>query len=312
MYLKQFYDHFPLYVETMKATDHNSPYHLEGSIWTHTCMVYSAIKALHPDNKVLLIAAILHDIGKIFTKSINNKGGHSFIGHEGVSTFLATDILPLFELTHQEKLDILHVISLHGVNISQLSNIPYLAMFRRADVIGRISSNEKTDYDPRNFLTPRRDPTHTVTLLCGLPCTRKSTYAATLGLPVLSRDNFLMQYANPDETYNECYTRIHASVEDLSEFNKAYNAHIIKLSKDQSDLVVDMTMLSLKTRRVMMSHFPKASFKCVVFLPRLSIVKACNDSRPGKFISDEIYNTMMASFVMPVREEGFTDIQYNL
>lgn len=310
MYLQQFTEHFPIYVECMKATDHNSPYHLEGSVWTHTCMVYSAIKMFRPDSRVLLIAAILHDIGKIKTKTLNAKGNHSFSGHEGVSTFLATDILPLWNLTTQEKQQILTLISIHGVCSSQI-NIPYLRMFRAADITGRICANPKgqSDYEPRKFRIPSDSPEYTVTMLIGLPCAGKSTYAATLGLPIISRDDFLMSnFGEPGESYNKVYTDVHNDLLLRQSLDSGFNAHLQAAAKAKSDLVIDMTMLSLSSRRSMMTQFQHARFKAIVFLPRLSTIEARNATRPGKFISDEVYFNMMKSFVMPVREEGFESI----
>ena len=291
----------------MKSTDHNSPYHREGSVWTHTCMVYAAIKAMHPDNKVLLIAAILHDLGKIKTKIIKDNGNHSFHGHEGVSVFLATDILPFFDLTQQERIDILRVISLHGVCTAQL-HVPYLDMFRKADVIGRISEKPSGDYDPRNFFKPHSKPAYSVTMLIGLPCSGKSTFATRFE-NVVSRDNFLMtNYSNPGESYNDCYTSVHEDPLILADLNTEFSKHLFDKARLEKDLCIDMTNLSLSSRRRMMNQFNKAEFHAIVFLPRLSTIEARNQARTGKFISDEVYFNMMKSFVMPVREEGFESI----
>ena len=62
----------------------------------------------------------------------------------------------------------------------------------------------------------------------------------------------------------------------------------------------------------MMTQFQHAKFKAIIFLPRLSTVEARNETRPGKFISDEVYFNMMKSFVVPVLEEGFESIEYKL
>lgn len=293
----------------MKSTDHNSPYHREGSVWTHTCMVYAVIKVMHPDNKVLLIAAILHDIGKIKTKIIKDNGNHSFHGHEGVSVFLATDILPFFDLTRQERIDILRVISLHGVCTAQL-HVPYLDMFRKADVIGRISEKPSGDYDPRNFFKPHSKPTYSVTMLVGLPCSGKSTFSTRFD-NVVSHDNFMMEnYSIPGESYNDCYAGVHENPLILADFRTAFAKHLYDISKQEKDLCIDMTNLSLSTRRRMMNQFNKAEFHAIVFLPRLSTIEARNACRTGKTISDSVMFNMMTSFVMPTYEEGFTTISY--
>lgn len=310
-YLLKFTQEFPAIVADMKACEHNSDYHIEGSVWTHTCMVYSYVKALHPDNKVLLLSAILHDIGKVQAHTVI-EGKTRFSGHEGYSTFLARDILNRFDCTDQEITDILNVVSLHGVNVTQLVSVPYLAMFRKADGNSRIALKYRTDYSPRKFRKPNSNPTHTVTILCGLPCSGKSTYASDFD-NVISRDSFLMEnYADSDEDYNTVYKEVHSDPLVLADFNKSFDAHLQQASKLNLDYTIDMTMLSLSDRRSMMARFPKARFKCVVFIPPLTTIMERNEARKGKHISSDIYDRMMSKFVMPTKAEGFEDIQYIL
>lgn len=317
MFLKLFTEHFPIYVELMKSTEHNSPYHAEGSVWTHTCMVYSILKSRRPDSYVPQIAAILHDLGKCMVKITKDDGSFSFKGHEGVSTHLALDILPIFGLSDQENIQILNLISLHGVNVEQLT-IPYMDLFRHADSVGRISLKDiRKDYDPRKFLKQASEYKREVTILTGLPCSGKSTYASQFKNThnIVSRDTFLMShYACQDsQTYNEKYQAIHSNPVDLDEFNNLFEAHILKIAKDYSKpILVDMTMLSLSSRRSMMAKLPNSSFKSVVFLTRLTTIDARNENRPGKVIPDEVLFNMQKSFTMPVREEGFTSIEYKL
>ena len=311
-YLLKFTQEFPAIVADMKACEHNSDYHIEGSIWTHTCMVYSHIQALHLDNKVLLLSAIFHDVGKVIArKEIDGKV--RFSGHEGYSTFLSRDLLTKFDCTDQEIIDILNVISLHGVNISQLSDIPYLSMFRKADAAGRITNKLLEDYNPRRFHKPYSNPTQTITILCGLPCSGKSIYASDFD-NVISRDSFLMEnYADSDEDYNKVYKEVHSDPLVLADFNKSFDAYLQQASKLNLDYVIDMTMLSLSDRRSMMARFPKAKFNCVVFIPPLlTTIRERNEARKDKHISSDIYDNMMSKFVMPTKAEGFTSIKYIL
>ena len=310
-YLLKFTQEFPAIVADMKACEHNSDYHIEGSVWTHTCMVYTYVQALHPDNKVLLLAAILHDIGKVQAHTVI-EGKTRFYGHEGYSTFLARDILNRFDCTDQEIIDILNVVSLHGVNVAQLGSVPYLAMFRKADGNSRIAVKYHTDYSPRKFRKPNSNPTHTVTILCGLPCSGKSTYALKHD-NVISRDSFMMlHYGDKSEDYNTVYKEVHSDLRVLADFNKAFDKHLAKASKWKTNITIDMTMLSLKNRRSMMSKFPKASFKCIVFIPPLTTIMERSEARKGKHISSDVYDRMMSKFVMPTKAEGFDSIQYIL
>ena len=310
-YLLKFTQEFPAIVADMKACEHNSDYHIEGSVWTHTCMVYTYVQAAHPNNKVLLLSAILHDIGKVQARTLI-EGKTRFSGHEGYSTFLARDILNRFDCTDQEIIDILNVVSLHGVNVAQLGSVPYLAMFRKADGNSRIALKYHTDYSPRKFRKPNSNPTHTVTILCGLPCSGKSTYALKHD-NVISRDSFMMlHYGDKSEDYNTVYKEVHSDLRVLADFNKAFDKHLAKASKWKTNITIDMTMLSLKNRRSMMSKFPKASFKCIVFIPPLTTIMERSEARKGKHISSDIYDRMMTKFVMPTKAEGFEDIQYIL
>lgn len=318
MYLQLFTERFPIYVELMKSTEHSSPYHLEGSVWTHTCMVYSAINSIRPGLSVPLIAAILHDLGKCLVKEVDPETNKtSFQGHEGVSTHLALDILPIFGLPERQNIEILNLISLHGVNVSQLS-IPYMTLFRHGDVTGRITSSDiSCDYDPRKFTHISDNPKRTVTILTGISCSGKSTYTNQFKdtHTILSRENFIMssKFNSDNLTYNEVYDKIHQNQENLSEFNAAFDKHIQEVSKDFSkDIIIDMTMLSLSSRRTMMNRFPHSEFKSVVFLTRLSTIDSRNVHRFGKQIPDTVLHMMQKSFVMPVREEGFSDIKYIL
>lgn len=307
-------DQNPTLFNAMKTTEHSSVYHQEGSVWTHSLMVTAYVKALHPDNLVLQLAALLHDCGKPLAKVVDSLSGKtSFSGHEGLSVMLATDVLKSLDLTMQQKLDVLKVISLHGTNVTQLLDIPYLQMFRKADQQGRLYFGEKgqhSDYPERRFITPALTSTHTVTLLVGLPCSGKSTYANSYPT-VLSRDN-LLTYTYPDMTYNEAYTYVHSDSARLQIFNKAFDKLITQRAREQRDLVIDMTNLSLKSRRSMMQRFPHAQFKCVVFLPPFTQIIARNTTRPGKSIPFDTLISMSKSFVMPVKQEGFTDITYIL
>ena len=318
MFLKLFTEHFPIYVELMKSTDHNSPYHAEGSVWTHTCMVYSILKSRRPDSYVPQIAAILHDLGKCLVKTTKDDGTFSFNGHEGVSTHLALDILPIFGLREFENIQILNLISLHGVNIDQLT-IPYMTLFRHADSVGRISMKDiRKDYDPRKFVKQASEYKREVTILTGLPCSGKSTYTSQFKNThnIISRDDFMMNspFFNSDNlSYSEVYAEIHSDKKNLDNFNVQFEKHIIEVSKDYSKpIIVDITMLSLSSRRSMMAKLKNSEFKSVVFLTRLTTIDARNANRPGKVIPDEVLFNMQKSFTMPVREEGFTSIEYKL
>ena len=67
--IRWFQVEYPNLVDDMQDSNHAfttnepNPYHLEGSIWTHTMMVCQRAE-IENSSKILLITALLHDIGK--------------------------------------------------------------------------------------------------------------------------------------------------------------------------------------------------------------------------------------------------------
>lgn len=117
-------DHNDLYT-AMENCDHHydadnlSPYHLEGKCSTHTMMVLKNAKDLGTSS-VLLISALLHDIGKPMTRSeiykkLIDKTYVAFYGHSGMSNYLSVNVLnnPEFDLNYDQKVRITEVINLH-------------------------------------------------------------------------------------------------------------------------------------------------------------------------------------------------------
>lgn len=171
-YPLRFYQSFPHLVDLMKSTQHQSEYHLEGSVWTHSLMAYQHALAKHGHVRQLLLIALMHDLGKCVMSQIRSIDlsttalpGHpqlrrSFKNHEGLSFLLASNVLHKLEtdLTTSEATEVLQAIGLHGVNVSQLTNIPYLVMFRAIDHAARITPTPPSDSHPFKFAQPLSGP----------------------------------------------------------------------------------------------------------------------------------------------------------
>jgi len=84
--LKDFIEHSDLHEKMNDCSHHNddglSKHHLEGSVWTHTMLTY---KEANPDSLYELLMALCHDIGKIYTRKINDKGYTTFYNHDSAS-----------------------------------------------------------------------------------------------------------------------------------------------------------------------------------------------------------------------------------
>lgn len=72
------------YGEQMKQTPQSPIFHGEGDVYTHTMMVCDALKSLPEYNEldeeqkqILLVAAMLHDVGKIYTTVFEDGDWHS-------------------------------------------------------------------------------------------------------------------------------------------------------------------------------------------------------------------------------------------
>ena len=115
---------FPQHHTALLQCNHNfdrdslNPYHLESDCWSHTMMVCK-IAEISGYNKEVLIAALLHDIGKPAARKINPKNNHvRFFGHEELSVQLSENIL--FKMMEDgiidmyEVLEIKELIALHS------------------------------------------------------------------------------------------------------------------------------------------------------------------------------------------------------
>jgi len=123
-YIEWFQLRFPKLHQDLLECNHNfdkknlNPYHLESDCWSHTMMVCK-IAELSGYDKVVQIAALLHDIGKPASRKINPKNNHiQFFGHELISAGMATDVLDLMikegMIAYEEKSIILELIIHHG------------------------------------------------------------------------------------------------------------------------------------------------------------------------------------------------------
>jgi len=123
-YVAWFQEHYPELIEEMMSCMHNyaltelNPYHLESDCWSHTMMVCK-LAELATYDKVVQIAALLHDIGKPTSRRINLRNNHvQFFGHEVLSAEMAEDILESMFLESlisiKEKEEIIQLIIHHA------------------------------------------------------------------------------------------------------------------------------------------------------------------------------------------------------
>lgn len=316
-------------------------FHMENSVIGHCYLVMTWIEAQKEkysdeDYIVLITSALLHDTGKPNcqetmpandTKPIRN----SFKGHEGVSTFFSIGVLKKlkaeFPEIYTDKIieKIIKIVSLHGTYIDETSDIIFLRdEFRKADKNGAIRLVDEgmySQYEKRKFLkSVQHDQGKTLTVLVGLPNSGKSTVREQMQelnkhLFVVSRDDILEYFyrrkTGEIDNYNKMYNFLHDDKELLKEFTREFEEQLNYAAKVKSDVLIDMTQLSLSSRRKMLNHFPKFNKKAVVIMSDNGELFRRNDKRyeeTGKFISRTVIENMMTSFTFPVLEEGFDSI----
>lgn len=334
-------------LDSNHAVDIHQPniFHCEGTCWTHVMMVMTWVEAQkekysQEDYVVLITSALLHDTGKPNcqetmpandTKPIRN----SFKGHEGVSTFFAIGVLKKLkaespEIYTDEIIEkIIKVVSLHGTYIDETSDILFLRdEFRKADKNGAIRLVDEglySQYEKRKFLKPTiQEPGKTLTVLIGLPNSGKSTLREKMQkldkqLFVVSRDDMLGDFYKEKfgkiDTYNFMYNVLHNDDILLKEFTKRFEDLLNSISKNKSDILIDMTQLSLSSRRKMLNHFPKFHKKAIVIMTDNDELFRRNTQRfqdTKNFISKKVIENMMTSFTFPVLEEGFDCIELKI
>ena len=88
--------------------DQKNPHH-EHDIFTHTAMVVERA----PKEPILRMAALLHDLGKVATFSLDEKGVGHFYGHAGLGAKMAEDILRRLKCSNALRDEVTWLIAHH-------------------------------------------------------------------------------------------------------------------------------------------------------------------------------------------------------
>ena len=149
-------------------------------------------------------------------------------------------------------------------------------------------------------------------MLCGIPCSGKSTYVNKLkkldywkDAVVLSTDNYIEKQAQRcGMTYNQIFDDVidNATRELELEFNMA---------KDKGkNIIWDQTNLSVKTRRKKLSKLPSFYHRGVIYFT-VSLEEALerNENREGKYIPKSVLKRMWHQFEIPTLEEDFDYVE---
>ncbi len=95
----------------LKDIAQDKEYHPEGDVFQHTIQ---CLKYVKKPNKNLMMALLLHDIGKARAKS-NGKNGNPFPNHSNLSKEIARDVLKRFNFNSGDRKEILFLVENHMI-----------------------------------------------------------------------------------------------------------------------------------------------------------------------------------------------------
>lgn len=326
--LRFFHSKYPNIISDMRKSDHAysndnlNKFHLEGDVFTHTMMVLQeSVRRGYGFESDLL--ALCHDLGKPYSRIHNTeKQKVTFYNHESLSIFLSLQVMEDLKLPFDVRERLVKVIGLHTEVFKQPLQALYdligdaetyhkLTQLANCDHSGRFADIQSpTDYTyflPADKVKVSEPKTKTVTLMVGLPASGKSTHVSENRSEksfLVSRDNIIEMFSEGNN-YNEKWKN-----SDQKKIDKDLQ-ELFGLSKKFNDVIVDMTHMSLKSRRKTLSHFGKDWQKnCVVFLPTLTEIERRKSQRPEKVIDNSVLDAMISSFRPPCLGEGFDNITY--
>lgn len=100
-------------IRAMRNFDQRNPYH-KYDVWTHTIRVVEGV----PPEKTIRLAALLHDVGKPKTFTLDDEGIGHFYGHDAEGARMASEILLRMKCDTRTRSSVEELIRIHCVPIS--------------------------------------------------------------------------------------------------------------------------------------------------------------------------------------------------
>ena len=258
-------------VREMEACSHEhskfqkpNPFHMEGSVWTHTMMVLQHMNYLLNekygffDTNIPLLCAITHDFGKVVVRNeLENQNKVRFFGHEYASVQKAVDFIYFIkEKLNWDKQYLqtvikyvipvvsnhLHIYSCEDFDLNRYCGFdPKLAelysLMLESDFNGQIISHERSSTDLKNI--DYSDKLRNLPMIenkissldecdlvfyCGLPGSGKDYIAKMHGREIVSLDQIRV------DLYSARYKTSHLTSQEIYE-----KAHKFCERKDMSE-----------------------------------------------------------------------------
>lgn len=319
--IKWFIKNYPDYVTKMRECSyHHGSYmnlhHLEGDVWSHTMLSFS--KGLNFGvSKIILLSLLLHDIGRIKTRHIQKDGSLFFGDFEGVSCFIALEILNALPLTDNEKVRTLKVIMhqydvIDFVKYNEIGWNEFALRYRydeillkdlfsyvKCDLFGRFIDKTKAKYyDLDNMLTyekkaslidikmpPSKDKDKKeLYIIVGLPCSQKTSWIKEnfLDAHIISRDSVVSEVGKKHNvfTFDEASYLEDTNESVANEVDVLYKQLIDKGYKTDLPVIIDNTSVTVSKRKKWIQRYKDThNINAVVFLKSYSDVMQCNNNR---------------------------------
>lgn len=149
-----------------------------------------------------------------------------------------------------------------------------------------------------------------VIVMVGVPLSGKTTLIKKLleviDFDIISRDDIVMELGNGKD-YQDAFKSV-----NQKEVDRLLRERISDLGKGSDNVIIDMTNLGSKRRKIHLSHFPNhIKFALVISPPKMEVLLERNDTRfeeEGKFIPKGVISDMLKNFKYPSKEEGFNFI----
>lgn len=325
--LSEFLDYFPIITSRMNEVSHSSnrynwksKYHLEGSVWSHTMLVYKEAEKF--DITSLYIAALCHDIGKIYTVNYNiEKERVTFYGHERYSLDKAYEFseyikfkYPSFNVYTDR---ILYAIANHmkfgkitsGNLSSKLTHYLQICDSRGRYVLDK--KEEKTyDFEVKENYIPKIH----IAIFCGLPGSGKDTIAKNENYHIISYDDIREKVyfeATGKTNYSEAWDYCNKN-------NINLNNYLIKEIKENlgKKIAICNTSLTKKSRKSLINIIKNIDesihIHCeYVYVPKVECINR-DRKREGKSVGKEVIERMFSHLYFPYEDENFDSISVTL
>lgn len=285
----------------LKETKDNPKYHKEDNVFIHTKMVFKEAQKYDRD---IRIAAIFHDYGKTFFETF------PFINHERISAFKSIKYLKQLNC---DILRVFKIIGYHDVYKYKSEDLPKLfdyelasdlVKFTECDNLGRITdvyTHDEPTLDFYKFEAKQKSDKPTIYMMIGLPGSGKSTFAKTLELPIISRDELIekCEGSNYSEKWNNA---------NQEEIDKEFHKLLVKQLELKQSFIIDKTFLTKKSRRRFLNSYKIKDYK-VKMIVMVRDFDECVKARQGeKYIDSKVLEKMLGLISLPTLDE-FTDLE---